>query len=402
MDNKKILATFICTAIAVAAILMFIRVERLSGSGTDESLTNGAFLSEAQTSGGQSYLIPQDHIFDTGLTSTDLPALSEPAYASIAAMDAAIGDELFGIDIEVDGEHYFYPQQIMNWHRVVNNTFGERELAITYDPLTGASVVYETRKSSGEGVQLAFSGSVYNNGMLLVDSHNDLWWQMTGTLVVANNGGDIYQTVGEELAQYPSQSMRWGDWKEIFPNGQVLSNETGYTFDYAHHPYSNYETARNVYFPVNSTDNRIGFSKWLVEGLDINGERLAISKLILQADYAYNTTLGGVPLVALYDTELDMTHVYSSQVGDRVLTFVYDVENKEFTDNETGSTWSATGVATNGELKGKVLTFINAPEYYWFAWAAAYPDTRVAIIDEQRAADASAQDAEQSSTNATE
>lgn len=402
MDNKKILATFIGTAIVVSGILMFIRTDRLSGTGTDESAMNGAFLSEAKTSGGQRYLIPQDQIFDTGLTSTDLPALNEPAYASISAMDAAIGDELFGIDVEVDGQHYFYPQQIMNWHRVVNDTFGERELAVTYDPLTGASVVYEAQKDSGEVVRLAFSGSVYNNGMLLVDSHSDLWWQMTGTLVVANQGGDMDQSVGEELAQYPSQSMRWGDWKNIFPNGQVLSSDNGYTFDYAHHPYSNYETARNLYFPVNSTDSRIGFSKWLVEGLNINGEKLAIGKLIIQTDYVYNTTLGGVPLAALYDTELDMTHIYSAQVDGRVLTFAYDVMKKEFTDNETGSTWSATGVATNGELKGKVLTFINAPEYYWFAWAAAYPDTRVAIIDEQRAADAEAQEAEQSSSNATE
>lgn len=395
MDKKKLIAVILGTAIVVVGILLAVRAKRMQDTRPDEVAMNDALLAIASTFEGKTYLIPHKEMYDTRLTAENLPALHEPQYTSVAAMDAMIADDLFGIDIEVDGAHFYYPQQLMNWHRVVNDTFGDRVLMVTYDPLTGASVVYEARTSDNV-ISLEFSGFVYNNGMLLRDATGDLWWQMTGTRVVSSSGG-----VGDVLAQYPSQSMRWSDWKEAFPDGRVLSSETGYDRDYARHPYGNYESSKQLYFPVSSTDNRIGMSKWLVEGVDIGGEQLAISKLVIQTSYVYNTTLGGTALAAFYDVERDMVHVYDAEVEGRVLSFVYDAEEETFVDAETGTHWSVDGVAMRGELNGKALTRINAPEYYWFAWAAAHPDTRVAIIDEQ-ANEAVQQETAEPDTNATE
>ncbi len=362
--TKKI-ALIILVAVIVIVVLAVVRAKQLQSTGASSSTFS---------------------IIDSGLKAADVPALTNPTFTSVSAMDSLLGDNLFGIDVEVGGVHRFYPYQILNWHRVVNDNFGDQQLLITFDPLTGAAIVYNAKQSSGEVLALSFSGSVHNDGELLVDGAGNEWLQITGTQVVHGTGPSSSK-LGDVLTQYPSQSMRWKDWKSIFPGGQVLSSETGYTRDYTRHPYGQYETSTSIYFPVDHTDSRIGNSKWWVDGVTINGEHLALVKNIMAGSYVYNTTLGGSPLAAFYDTDLNMTHVFNPVVAGQTLTFTYDAKRKEFTDDQTGSTWIPTGVAIRGSLQGSVLSFINAPEYYWFAWAAAYPDTRVAIIDEQKAKD---------------
>lgn len=386
MDRKKQIALILVIAIVGIVALTIIRSERLKNASPAALALTGSLLTTAENFGGQQYLIPHTQVIDSGLKGSDVPALTNPKFTTVAAMDSLLGDNLFGIDVEVGGQHRFYPYQILNWHRVVNDTFGDKQLIVTFDPLTGAAIVYEASQKSGENIALAFAGSVYNNGELLVDGANNQWLQITGTQVIHKNGASA-ALLGDKLTQYPSQSMKWTDWKNIFPNGEVLSSETGFTRDYTRHPYGQYETSLSIYFPVNHTDSRIGNSKWWVDGLTINGEHLALVKTIMQGPYVYNTVLGGVPLAAFYDTDLDMTHVFSPVVGDQTLTFTFDTARKTISDEQTKSIWSTTGVATAGDLKGTVLSMINAPEYYWFAWAATYPDTRVAIIDEQKAKD---------------
>lgn len=46
-----------------------------------------------------------------------------------------------------------------------------------------------------------------------------------------------------------------------------------------------------------------------------------------------------------------------------------------FTDRETASTWSLTGAAVTGPLKGKQLTAVAHQDAFWFAWAAFHPET---------------------------
>jgi hypothetical protein len=379
-------ALIIVTAIIVIIVLAVIRTERLKNATPAAPVMTGSLLTEATRFAGEDYLIPPNEVIDSGLKAEDVPALTNPQFTTVAAMDTLLGDNLFGLDVEVGGVHRFYPYQILNWHRVVNDSFGDKQLLITYDPLTGAAIVYDASQKSGEVLSLAFGGLVYNNGELLIDGANNQWLQINGTQVIHRNGASS-MLLGDTLTQYPAQSMKWIDWKSIFPNGEVLSSETGYTRDYTRHPYGQYEASGSVYFPVNHTDGRIGGAKWLMDGVTINGEHLALVKMIMQGPYVYNTVLGGTPIAAFYDTELAMTHVFSSVVGDKTLTFSFDTARKTISDAETNSIWSATGVATAGSLKGTMLTMINASEYYWFAWAATYPDTRVAVIDEQKAKD---------------
>ncbi|MDQ3044509.1 MAG: DUF3179 domain-containing protein, partial [Chloroflexota bacterium] len=52
-------------------------------------------------------------------------------------------------------------------------------------------------------------------------------------------------------------------------------------------------------------------------------------------------------------------------------------EDGRFTDAETGTTWDITGQAQEGPLAGRRLEAVPHTVVFWFAWAAAYPDTRL-------------------------
>ena len=81
-------------------------------------------------------------LIETGLSVSEIPAINEPKFIDVASSDDVLGDDLFGIDFEIMGVHRFYPIQILNWHQVVNDSFGVEQIAVTFDPLTYSPAVY--------------------------------------------------------------------------------------------------------------------------------------------------------------------------------------------------------------------------------------------------------------------
>ena len=59
-----------------------------------------------------------------------------------------------------------------------------------------------------------------------------------------------------------------------------------------------------------------------------------------------------------------------------MLTFE-EVDDGEFRDTQTGSTWNLTGRAIEGELAGTQLTEVVHGNHFWFAWGTFRPDTEV-------------------------
>lgn len=371
MEKKTFIVAAVVTAVVVAGGLFWLRSSLMTANDAkDWELVNG-LLAEQTVVNGTAYTIPPNDIYAVGVGMEDIPALTNPEFTTVSAMDRILGDDLSGIDVVVNGAHRFYPDQIMNWHQVVNDTFGEQSLLVVHDPLSGTSVVYENIAS------FSASGKVYNNTLLMTEGSGSLWQASRGVAVAG-------PMIGQELAQYPSRTMSWSVWKDRYPDGEVLSSSTGYVRDYTRHPYGEYSSTPMVYFPLNSTDARLA-PKTTVNGLDINGEQLAIPREVLAQVNVMNDTVGGVALTAFYDWEAKRTNIFSSTVDvlveeesiSQVLTFVYDIGHDIYVDNETGSEWTSSGVCTKGTLRGSTLTSMSAPEYYWLAWAAVFPDTRI-------------------------
>lgn len=187
--------------------------------------------------------IPLEEIIDGGSTTASIPSIDKPQFESEKSADNYLSDDGLGLDVVVDGTHRFYPYQILVWHEIVNDTFGDQKLAVTYDPLCGAGMVYD-RATYDFGT----SGLLYNNNFLMIDRDGkSLWSQATGKAVV----GDA---VGSILATYPSTVMKWVDWKKANPDGSVLSRKTGVIRDYTSNPYGNYANTSDIEFPLSKMD----------------------------------------------------------------------------------------------------------------------------------------------------
>ncbi len=357
MNKKQTLWAVIAVVIIIGA-LVFYRQWQMDSlvSGLNLDLENG-LLAEPETVDGETYLVPSEYVFDSG---AELPALNDPDFTYVTDADSYLSDEVDGVSIEIGAEQYFFSYQILNWHEVVN--MNDAGLAVTHCMLCRSSAVYETQEP------LMHAGKVYNNNLLLMDESSGSYWnQFTGMAIVGDRAG-------EELTSYPSEVMTWGEWKDLYPNGSVLSTDTGYDRDYTRHPFENYDVADLYYFPLNQIDDRMS-AKWIVDGLDLGDMSVAYSRDIMKGIWVHNFTHGNLVYVAMYDTEDEVTRVFTAGSS-----FTYDNEENVFVDQD-GGTWSADGVALTGAQTGTQLDQVQTQSSFYMCWYANHTDTFIASID---------------------
>lgn len=328
---------------------------------------DGGLYASAVTRGGVTSLVPGDELYNSGVVDGGIPALTNPKYTSVLASDAILADDLYGIDLSINGEHRFYPVQILNWHGVVNDSWGGKDIAITYCPLCATGMVYD-RTVDGVVTTFSATGQVYNNNTVFRDAHTaSLWIQGLGTAVQG-------PMIGTSLSVIPSHMMTWDDWKRAYPSGLVLSTDTGVVRDYARHPYNSYDTSEGMYFPMNYTSSSFT-SKWVVYGVTDGTNGLAFADKVLQGTGINIAYLGDEKVIAVYDYSTGEARVF--QTGDR--TFSYDFEKKRLTDDATGSVWSVYGEAISGDENGTHLLQYQVTRGFWGCIAALHP-TWAAVI----------------------
>lgn len=193
--------------------------------------------------------IPLEKVLDGGPGKDGIPALMNPKFTSVKEAEKNIPVDIDGMVVSVGNVTKFYPFSIMVWHEIVNDTINGKPLVITFCPLCGSSVAFEA-EANGKAEQFGVSGKLYESNLLMYDkSTESLWSQSIGTAVV----GDRTE---EKLTVYNSQLMTFGDFKNKWPNGQVLSIDTGHNRDYSFYPYRDYNDNEDIFFPISVKDNR--------------------------------------------------------------------------------------------------------------------------------------------------
>lgn len=177
-----------------------------------------------------------------GVNRDAIQALTDPDYESIWAADTHLSDDGFGILTQVSGQAFFYPFVIMSWHQVINETIAGQSLAITYCPLCRSSIVYE-RSVNDQILEFGVSGQLLDNNLVMYDRETEsLWPQLKSQ---------------SELTTYPSSQITFGQFKELYPNGSVLSRNTGYDLDYTQDPYWQYYESDDIMFSLSRLDDRL-------------------------------------------------------------------------------------------------------------------------------------------------
>lgn len=357
MNKNRTLWVVIAVIVIIGGLVLYRQwqMDRVIAS-LDNNLTNG-LLDQPVKAGGVEYLVPPEYVFDSG---ADLPALYDPEYITVQEADDDLSDAVNGIDLVIDGQHYFYSYQILNWHEVVNQTVGDETYVITHCMLCGTSAVYVANNT------FTHAGKVYNNNLLLEDEVTGSYWNQATGLAIA---GDM---IGVQLNTISYDVMTWGAWKKANPFGQVLSVDTGYDRDYGRHPFENYDVADIYYFPMNQIDDRVS-AKWVVDGFEAGDLSVAFSRNIMRGTWVMNFEANETHFVALYDTQDDVTRVFAS--GDK--RFTYDQEDDVFVD-QNGGTWSAKGTSLSGSEQ---LEQWQTQTSFYMCWYANHTDTKVAFID---------------------
>jgi hypothetical protein len=170
----------------------------------------------------------------------------------------------------------------------------------------------------------------------------------------------------------------------------VLSRDTGFRRNYGQNPYVGYDRVDNPPFLFRGDlDGRL-LPKERVAAFTVGDVDVAFPFSVLEKEKVVNYSVGGRELVVFFKpgtrsalgaaligsaAEIGATGVFDASLDGRKLTFRADGD--AYVDNETGSTWSILGVATEGSLAGSKLTPIVHANHFWFAWGAFKPDTMI-------------------------
>lgn len=327
--------------------------------------------------------VPYSEILSGGPPKDGIPAIDEPRFISVDEADEWLRDREPVVFVQVGHEARAYPIQILMWHEIVNDTVGGEPLLVTFCPLCNTAIAFK-RTFNEQVLDFGTTGRLRYSNLIMYDRQTETWWQQaTGDAIAGEH-------TGAQLEFYPASMISWADFKELYPDGKVLSRDTGHPRNYGRNPYYGYDDINQTPFLFNGTtpDQLPPMARVLT--IDMNGEAVAYPYDVLGELNVVNDVIGGNAVVVFWTegtaSALDTSNIpegrevgsaaaYSRSLDNQVLDFEF--ENGKILDIQTGSEWNILGVAIAGELTGKQLAPVVSINHFWFSWAAFKPQTRI-------------------------
>jgi len=292
-----------------------------------------------------------------------IPPLDFPKYVKIDEVDFLGGNDLV-IGVDINNDVRAYPVNILNWHEIVNDKIGGKDVVVTYCPLCKSSILF-SRVLDGKVLTFGNTGSLYESTLLMYDRETESLWGQVGGRAIEGKLKD------KRLTMLPITTTRWKDWKNLHPDTLVLSPDTGYRRNYDSNPYSTYDRVKDSLppFPISLIDERLA-PKELIIGVIFNDVKKAYP--INQLGWKVINDKVGRGDIAIF-TRPKLTSVFFSELEDEILEF--ELVNQTIIDKNTGSEWNFLGQAVDGPLKDKKLESAAIVYAFWFGWVVEYPDT---------------------------
>jgi hypothetical protein len=289
------------------------------------------------TDSGVKYLVHPDKIRSGGPPMDGIPSIDNPEYVTVEEADEWIEDNELILAIDYKGVKRVYPLQILVWHEIVNDVIAGDPVLITYCPLCGSGIAYESIidvvDEDGEKirktVEFGTSGKLYNSNLVMYDRETQTYWtQIDGLAIVG-------ELTGQKLNAISIDTVVWRDWKKVHPDSEVLSQETGHFRSYGTDPYGNYYEDSFLIFPVENEDDRI-HPKTVIFGIEVGGVYKAYQEDDLIENPLIEDTVNDVNLIIKRD-EVGIVSITKADTNEEV------VKERDF----------------------------------WFAWYAFHPDTEL-------------------------
>lgn len=317
------------------------------------------------------WLIPEEEVTDGGPGKDGIPAISNPIFIPVPEVSFLLENDLV-IGIQIGNVVRAFPHPILDQHEIANHTIENTSFALTYCPLTGTGIAWDTSEFTLDKT-FGVSGLLYNSNLIAYDRETDSNWSQMLNLCV--NG----KLTGKEAKPIHVVETTWQTWKQLYPQSLILSTDTGYSRDYSIYPYGNYKTSDSLLFSVSKLDSRLP-KKERVLGI-IVGEKTRVYPINTFDDpiKVINATFSDVQIVVAGSAEKNFAVSFERKLPDGTLLSFNHVEGELpviMMDNE-GTKWDIFGNGISGPRAGIKLTPTSSFIAYWFAWAAFYPGAEI-------------------------
>ena len=295
---------------------------------------------------------------DGGPGVDGIPSIDEPVFADADDEEIDLHDDHPVFGVAFDGDARAYPQEILVWHEIVNDTIAGESVAVTYCPLTGTAQGFYRRETT-----LGVSGMLVNSNLIMWARATDSRWPQV--LATAMYG----EHEGESLREFQVIWTSWERWRSVHPDTKVLTENTGFQRRYGDDPYGSYaDGSRSGYyaedvdtmFPPLETIDAVP-PKRVVVGTRTTDGALAFEKEPLLEARLKEGSIDDTSYLAVADHALATAYVYEGATAADVDPI--DDENAYRVDGETYAP---------GELPFDRRIAFDAMH---FAWYGFYPDT---------------------------
>ncbi|MCY4068893.1 MAG: DUF3179 domain-containing protein [Acidimicrobiaceae bacterium] len=313
--------------------------------------------------------------------SDSIPSLEDPDFEPVAEVDwlAAVEPVLA---LEINGDARAYPLRIMTWHELVNGTVGGVPVTVSYCPLCNSAVAYD-RRVDMRVLDFGTSGALLNSSLVMYDRQTEsLWSHYTGQAVIG------YLT-SAQLDLIPVQTVSFERFLETYPDGHVLSRETGHSRRYGQNPYEYYDTNDRPFLFNGPSDDRLA-PITRVLALRDGDDGVVISSDALTEQRVVPFSFAGRDLVALFEPgtasaldapsiadgrDVGATGVFVRSVDGRMLNLA-PADGGGFVDAASGVVYDILGRPTDSD-GAEPLEGVEHLDTFWFAAAAFYPDAEI-------------------------
>jgi hypothetical protein len=272
--------------------------------------------------------VPLDQIVSGGPGKDGIPAILKPVFVPVREV-SFLKDEDRILGLNQGGEAKAYPIKILNWHEIVNDTIGGKQIVVTYCPLCGTGIGFEAAVQERPHT-FGVSGLLYQSDLLMYDHQTQSLWSQISMESVAG------PLTGSKLRHVFLEHTTWGEWRGAHPATLVLSTKTGYFRDYDGDPYLGYAQSADLAFDTRHFDPRYHPKEWVL-GIEVKG-----------AFKAY-------PFAELKKVKGPLT----DQINGQKVRILFNPR-----------ALSASVTDADGQPMPSVMAF-------WFAWYAFHPGTQV-------------------------
>jgi hypothetical protein len=325
--------------------------------------------------------------FTALLVPDGIPPIDEPTFwDKERAMQAFFVHEPV-IAVEINNEAKAYPLSILMFHEIVNDELGSVPISATYCPLCNAAIIFDRRlEHDGKEYLLDFgvSGMLRKSDLVMWDRQTESWWQQfTGEALVG-------ELAGASLDMISSMLISVEDFFLSYPEGRILSTETGHFREYGSNPYTQYDDPENQpRFFKDEIDDRLPAMDRVID-IHISGKHKVYPLSVIQQEEVINDEFEGQAVVLFFTSKtvsvMDAANIAESRQIGSVTVFSPVVNGKKlhfkkadegFVDEQSGSIWSLTGRCASGKHEGKQLEPLLHGNHFAFAWFAFHPDSEI-------------------------